>query len=107
DEQAGQLDEVAVIAERPLIEKRQDRIVVNPESLLSSTGGTAQDALEKSAGVTVDKNGNILLSGKSGVSVYVDDRPTYLTGEDLRELLRSIPIAQIDRIELMTNPPAN
>lgn len=107
EEEYGQIGEISIATERPAIEKRLDRTVINPEALLSNTGGTAQEALEKSPGVTRDQNGNILLSGRSGVSVYLDDRPTYLTGEDLRELLRSIPVSQIDRIELMSNPPAS
>lgn len=103
----GKFDEILVTAKRPYIEKRLDRTVINPDALLSNAGGTALEALEKSPGVQLEQNGNIRLSGKSGVSVYIDDRPTYLTGEELREYLRALPIAQIDRIELMTNPPAN
>lgn len=104
---SSNLAEVTVTAERAYIEKRHDRTVVNPDIMLSSTGGTALEALEKSPGVLLDQSGNIRLSGKSGVSVYIDDRPTNLVGEQLREFLRTVPVAQIDRIELMTNPPAN
>jgi len=104
---SSNLAEVTVTAERAYIEKRHDRTIVNPDIMLSSTGGTALEALEKSPGVQLDQSGNIRLSGKSGVSVYIDDRPTNLVGEQLREFLRTVPVAQIDRIELMTNPPAN
>lgn len=104
---SSNLAEVTVTADRAYIEKRHDRTVVNPDIMLSSTGGSALEALEKSPGVQLDQSGNIRLSGKSGVTVYIDDRPTNLVGEQLREFLRTVPVAQIDRIELMTNPPAN
>ena len=54
----------------------------------------------------VDKNGGISLQGKAGVLVLIDDKPTYLSGVDLNNLLSSISSAQVDQIELMTNPPA-
>ncbi|WP_196940094.1 TonB-dependent receptor [Sphingobacterium pedocola] len=104
---SSNLEEVSVTAERPYIEKRSDRTVITPDVMLTGIGGTAFEALEKSPGVQLDRSGNIRLSGKAGVSVYVDDRPAYLTGEELKGYLRSIPLAQIDRIELMTNPPSN
>src|SRR5690606_33424250 len=62
--------------------------------------------LEKSPGVMVDKNGNISLQAKSGVLVLIDDKPTYLSGSDLTNLLSSMSSEQVDQIELMANPPA-
>src|SRR4029077_2151311 len=57
-------------------------------------------------GISIDKDGNISLKGKSGVQVYIDGRPSYLSGADLANLLRSMNASQLDQIEIMTNPPA-
>jgi iron complex outermembrane receptor protein len=38
--------------------------------------------------------------------VFIDDKPSYLTGADLANYLRSIPSSSIGSIEIMTNPPA-
>jgi hypothetical protein len=54
----------------------------------------------------VDINGNISLSGKQGVMVYIDDKPTYLSSVDLANYLRSLPSSTLATIEIMTNPPA-
>jgi hypothetical protein len=100
-----QLQEVTVTAARPFVEQKIDRTVVNPEALISNAGSTALDVLEKAPGVIVDQNGGITLKGK-GVVIFIDDKPTYLSGADLQNYLRSLNSAGIDQLELMTNPPA-
>ena len=67
-------------------------------------GTTAMEVLEKSPGVTVDKDGNISLKGRSGVMIMIDNKPSYVSGTDLVNLLTSMSSTQIDVIELMTNP---
>lgn len=97
---------VTVTARKPLIEQKIDRTIVNVEAAVTNVGATALEVLEKSPGVSVDKDGNISLKGKQGVQVYVDGRPTYLAGNDLANFLRNLGSGQLDQIEIMTNPPA-
>ncbi len=99
------LKEVSVSAQRPFVQQKIDRTVISPEALISNAGSTALDVLEKSPGVMVDQNGAVSLKGK-GVTIFVDDKPTYLSGDDLANYLRAINSAAIDQIELMPNPPA-
>jgi iron complex outermembrane recepter protein len=101
-----ELGAVTVSASRPPVEQKIDRVVVNVEASITNAGTNALDVLEKSPGIVVDKDGNISLKGKSGVVVMMDGRPTYLGATDLANLLRSMPAAQLDQIEIMTNPPA-
>ena len=100
------LKEVVVTSQKPLIERKIDRTIVNVDASITNTGGTALEVLEKAPGVSVDKDGNISLKGKSGVVILVDGRPSYLSGPDLANLLKGMTAAQIDQIEIMTNPPA-
>ncbi|MBK8495207.1 MAG: TonB-dependent receptor [Chitinophagaceae bacterium] len=100
------MKEVIVSSKKPLIERKLDRTIVNVDASITSTGSTALEVLEKSPGVTVDKDGNISLKGKAGVIVYLDGRPSYLSGPDLANMLRNMTAAQLDQIEIMTNPPA-
>ena len=80
--------------------------MVNVDAAVTNVGATALEVLEKSPGVMVDKDGNISLKGKQSVMVMMDGRPTYLTGEQLANLLKSMPASSIDQIELVTNPSA-
>ncbi len=100
------LKEVVVTSKKPFIERKIDRTIVNVDASITNAGSTALEVLEKSPGVSVDKDGNISLKGKQGVIIYLDGRPSYLSGPDLANMLRNMTASQLDQIEIMTNPPA-
>jgi hypothetical protein len=100
------LKEVAVTGQKAYVEQKIDRTVVNVNALISNTGISALEVLQKTPGVTVDQDGNITFKGKSGVMVMIDDKPTYLSAANLATYLRSLPSSSLDKIELMDNPPA-
>lgn len=100
------MKEVVVTAKRPLVERKADKTVVNVDAAVTNTGATALEVLEKSPGVTVDKDGNISLKGKQGVMIMIDGKPTYLSSADLTSMLRNMPATGLDQIEIMTNPSA-
>jgi hypothetical protein len=102
----NELKQVTVNARKPLIERKIDRTVMNVDALISSAGTNALEVLEKAPGVLIDDKDNISLNGKSSVLIYIDDKPTYLSGTDLAGYLKSLPAGSIDKIEIMTNPPA-
>jgi len=103
---ANNLNTVDISGKKAFVEQKLDKMVVNVDALISNAGTTALDVLAKSPGVNVDQNGLISLKGKSGVSILIDDKPTYLSGPDLESYLRSLPSSSLEQIELMTNPPA-
>jgi outer membrane receptor protein involved in Fe transport len=100
------LKEVEVAAPKAFVEQKIDRTVVNVNALISNTGANALEALEKAPGVIVDQDGNISFKGKSNVLIMIDDKPTYLSGDNLAAYLKSLPASMLDQIELMSNPPA-
>ncbi len=100
------LSAVTVSLKKPLIEQKIDRMVVNVDASVTNVGSTALEVLEKSPGVSVDKDGNISLKGKSKVMVMVDGKPSYLGGAELANLLSNMNSNQLNQIEIMTNPSA-
>ncbi len=100
------LDEVTVTTKIPFVERKLDRTIINPDALISNSSGSALDALSKAPGIMIDENGNIKLKGKTGVLVLIDDKPTYLSGNQLEAYLKSLPSSVIKQIEIMVNPPA-
>lgn len=100
------LQAVTVTAKKPLIEQDIDKTIVNVESMVSASTSNTLEVLEKTPGITVDINGEISLNGANGVNVLIDGRPTYMSGRDLAAYLRSLPGGMLDKIELMSNPPA-
>lgn len=100
------LNTVVITATKPLIEHQADKTVVNVAGSVLATGNTAMDILERAPGVTVDKDDNISLKGKQGVTVMINDKLTYLSASQLATLLRSTDGGTIQSIELITNPSA-
>lgn len=103
---ANELKQVSITGKKTFVEQKLDRIVVNVDALISNAGSTALDVLEKSPGIQIDQNGAISLKGKQGVMVYIDDKPSYLSGADLENYLKSLPSSSLEQIEIMSNPPA-
>lgn len=100
------LDNVSVVAKKAFIERKLDKTVVNVEASITSAGSTAMEVLEKSPGVSVDKDGKISLKGKQGVIILIDGKQTYMGAQDLANYLQAMPAANLEQIELMPNPSA-
>ncbi len=100
------LKDVKVAGTKPLIEQSGQKLIVNVENSVLAAGGNALDVLGRSPGVDADKDGNITLNGKPGVTVMINDKPTYLSPAQLATLLRSTTANSIQSIEILTNPSA-
>lgn len=101
-----ELKEVKVTAKKPLIEQHIDRLIVNVDAMLTAAGNSALEVLSQSPGVMVSSTDDISLNGKRNVLVLIDDRPTYMSSQDLALYLRSLPAGLLDKVELISNPPA-
>lgn len=103
---AADLNAVTVSVRKPIVEVRADKTVLNVEGTINATGSDGLELLRKSPGVTVDKDDNLSINGKNGVQVYIDGRPTPLSGQDLANYLKTLQSSQIEAIEIITNPSA-
>lgn len=102
----AELAEVTIVTQRPLMEIKPDKVVLNVDKTTNAVGETAMGLLRKSPGVVVDNNDNLSIAGKNGVQVYIDGKPSPLGAEDLAAYLKTIPSEQLDAIEIITNPSA-
>ncbi|MEO6524943.1 MAG: outer membrane beta-barrel family protein [Mucilaginibacter sp.] len=100
------LKEVNITSNKPLIERKFDRTIMNVENSVLAAGNSALEILERAPGVTIDKDDNISLKGKQGVTVMLDGKLTYLSSAQLATLLRSTDGNTIQSIEIITNPSA-
>ncbi|MBC7652738.1 MAG: carboxypeptidase regulatory-like domain-containing protein, partial [Deinococcales bacterium] len=100
-----QLQTVVVSSKKPMIDVKPDRIVFNVENSINAIGNTGFDLLRKSPGVVIDNNDNISLLG-NGVAIFIDGKPSPLTGKELADFLRTIQSTDIEAIELIKNPSA-
>lgn len=102
-EEAVEVGEVTVDAERATEEFHLDKKVINVSHSLHARGGSALDVLRDQPSVRVDESDNVTLRGSSNFTVLVNGRPSAFQGSDA---LRQIPANLIESIELMTNPSA-
>ncbi len=104
-EETQLLKEVTVVTKKPFIEQQVDRTVINVENSIVASGNTALEVLEKAPGVTIDRqNDQIVLRGKQGVIVMIDGKQTYLSAQEVSNLLKNTPSDNIEKIEIITNP---
>ena len=104
-EETERLAEVEVKAKKPLIERQMDKLVVNVSASPLSAGSNGNDILRRSPGVRIDKDGNITVNGK-GVEIWIDGKPSYLSGQQLKAMLDGTDGNTIEKIEIISNPSA-
>jgi ferric enterobactin receptor len=100
------LQGVTVVAKPKLIENKIDKLVFNAEKDITSQSGVATDVLKKVPQVSVDADGNVQLSGNSGIRFLINGKPSSAFGSNIADVLQSIPASQIKSIEVITNPGA-
>ena len=100
------LDEVVVASKQKLVEADGGTIVYNVARSIDAQGATALEALKKAPGVFVLNDNTVTLNGKAGVMILLDGKQTYLSGQELTDLLKSMPASGIRSIEIITNPTA-
>lgn len=103
-EDATQLTEVVVRAEKTTVEIKLDKKVYNVGNDLMVKGGTVSDVLDNIPSVSVDVEGNVSLRGNENVKILIDGRPS--NAINITEALRLIPADAIEKVEVITNPSA-
>lgn len=105
---ATMLKDVTVTATRPLYEQKPDRLTINVANSITAVGNTALQILERSPGVAVNRQANtIAMLGKDGVRVMINGKLNYMPVAAVLQMLDGMNAGNIDKIELITTPPAN
>ncbi|MEN2413603.1 outer membrane beta-barrel family protein [Flavobacterium mesophilum] len=103
-EDAAQLNEVVVRAEKSTVEIKLDKKVYSVGQDMMVKGGTVSDVLDNVPSVSVDTEGNVSLRGSDNIRILIDGRPS--NAINIAEALRQLPADAIDKVEVITNPSA-
>lgn len=103
--QSTQLNKVDVVASRPLITREADRLIFDVQADAASKVETALQMMRRVPLLTVDAEDNIELKGSTNYRVFINGKPLRFQGSP-KDLLRSIPASNIQKIEVITTPPA-
>ena len=102
----SELTAVTVTTVKPVVEVKADKTILNIEGTINAAGNDGLELLRRAPGVMVDKDDNISVAGKNGVSIYIDGKPSPLSGSDLANYLKTLQSSQMESIEIITNPSA-
>ncbi|WP_224488120.1 outer membrane beta-barrel family protein [Robertkochia flava] len=98
------LQGITVSFRKPTIEKRPDRLIFSVANTnLSVLSG--YDILKRTPGVIV-MNNKLLVKNTTPV-IYLNNKRVYLSDAELAGLLQGFSGANVDAVEVITNPPAS
>ncbi|MBI1838334.1 MAG: TonB-dependent receptor [Flavobacteriia bacterium] len=98
------IEEVSVVAKKPILTVTAEKTILNVANITNMTGINGLEVLRRTPGVMIDKDNNISLKGKTDVRIFIDNRPSQMANEDLVNLLKGMNAADIEAIEVITNP---
>lgn len=100
------LDEAVIVAKKPVLTRKIDRVSFNVANTDIVFGSNIWEVLKKTPLIEISNDGDIKINGTSGVAVYINDRKKVLSGEALMNYLSSVPSDNIEAIEVITTPPS-
>jgi outer membrane receptor protein involved in Fe transport len=103
---SNQLKEVSVTAMKPLMKQEVDRISYDVQADPESKALTALDMMRKVPLLTVDAEDNIKLKGSGNYKILINGKESALVAKSPSDVLRAMPATNIEKIEVITTPPA-
>ncbi|RZM27644.1 MAG: hypothetical protein EOO88_12115, partial [Pedobacter sp.] len=104
--QVQELNTVQITGKKPLVSQKDGTTILHVANSSIASNSSALEILAKAPGVHLERDGTISLNGKRGITVLIDNKPTYLSSEQVRNLLSATNGASIETIELIRNPSA-
>jgi hypothetical protein len=94
------LKEVSVTARKPFIESSVDHITVDPSRYQGSDMANAYNLLKLIPGIQIDANGTLRIHGNNQIRIFIDGKPTLLTGKELVDWMQMQPINTIKNVQV-------
>lgn len=98
------IEEVAVVAKKPLVRTEVDKIVYSTEVDPEAKTSNALEMLRKVPLVTVDGEDNIQVKGTSNFKILINGKSSSMMSQNPKDVLKSLPASTIKDIEVITNP---
>lgn len=101
---AANLQEVVVEGVTSIFESDIDKRRYDVENSVVAEGATASELLETLPSIQMDDEGGITMRGSGEILIYINGRPSNLSGDDAESILSQFPANSIKSVELITNP---
>ncbi|NCD71337.1 outer membrane beta-barrel protein [Mucilaginibacter agri] len=100
------LSEVIVTDKRKYLEIRPDKTTINLDHGILASGSSVMGVLATAPGVKINSSGDVFLRAGQKATIFVNGKQVRLEGDDLASYLQSMQAADVEQVELITNPPA-
>ncbi|MDE6779149.1 MAG: carboxypeptidase regulatory-like domain-containing protein, partial [Alistipes sp.] len=104
-EEGVAIDDVVITVQKPLVTSDAEKLTYSVENDPDAASSTLEEIIRKVPQLSLDAEGNILLNGSSDYKVLLNGHNSSMfSGNNLKEIIKSMPASQIKRIEVVTNP---
>jgi len=100
------MQNAVVTASRHVIKQEIDRISYDVQADPDSKANDALEMLRKVPMVTVDANDVVQLKGSNNFQIFINGKPSALMVASPSDVLKAMPAATIQKIEVITVPPS-
>jgi outer membrane receptor protein involved in Fe transport len=103
---ATRLKEASVTAARPIVSREVDRLSYDVQADPEAVSLSALEMMRKVPLLSLDANDNVLLNGGGNYKILINGRESAMFARNPTDVLRAMPAANIEKIEVITTPPA-
>lgn len=100
------LDDLVVVADRPIVQSDGAKLTYNMEEDISTKGMTLSDALRKVPMVSVDGEGNVRINGQDNFKIFVNGKEDPALTARYKDIFKAMPAEAVMKIEVITEPGA-
>ncbi|WP_345948800.1 TonB-dependent receptor [Mucilaginibacter sp. PAMB04274] len=102
----SQLKEVTITTVKPLMKREVDRISYDVQADPENKVITVLDMMRRVPLLSVDATDNIKLQGNTNYKILINGKESALIARNPADIFRSMPASNIQKIEVITTPPA-
>jgi outer membrane receptor protein involved in Fe transport len=100
------LKEASVTAAKPIVSREVDRLSYDVQADPEAVSLSVLEMMRKVPLLSIDANDNILLNGGGNYKILINGRESAMFARNPSDILKAMPAANIEKIEVITTPPA-
>lgn len=100
------IDEVVVTGRKRVLSRKIDRIAYDVQNDPDKNVESLYDLIQKVPLITIDGLDGVAVKGSKNFRILVNGRESVLFAQNPSQAMKSLQASEIERIEVITNPPA-
>ena len=105
-EEATELDEIVILQKKRMMRMTGDKMILDIEKSGFGIGNDGLQTLSKLPGIRLDKDENLVFRGNPNLQILINGKPSLISGDDLKQYLKTLDGDHIKAVEIIANPSA-